>query len=281
MLSRRMALGGLLAVAIVVFIALASGGREAGQPLRVAAAADLYPAFTEIGRLFEAETGRKVEFIFGSTGLLAKQIEQGAPVDVFAAADAKFIDKLGEQKLLLPGSKRLYAFGRLALVMIGNDPAPVVQVAGGYPLDGTGAKRPQDNMGERGLSALLDSRVRKVAIANPGHAPYGLAASQALHKSGLWEQVEPKLVYARDVRNALQFVQTGNADAALVALPLLGGMKESPRFWVLESSLYTSPRQTMAIIGSTKQAGVSRAFVDFVSGPQGRRILEKHGFGLP
>ncbi len=257
-----------MVVAIVAFFALASGGREGDQPLRVAAAADLHLAFTEISRLFEAETGQKVVLIFGSTGLLTKQIEQGAPVDVFAAAGAQFMEKLDGQKLLLSGSKRLYAYGRLALVM--RDAKRIQNFSG-----------PPEVMGARDLSVLLDSQVRKVAIASPTHAPYGLAARQALNRSGLWERLQPKIVYARDVRDALQFVQTGNADVALVAASLLARTKEPLRAWLVEGSLYDPPRQTLAIVRTTKRAKMSRVFVDFVTGLKGRQILEKYGFRLP
>ncbi len=267
MMRRRIALGILSVLAVVAAFALASVGREGDQPLHVAAAADLHLAFTEIGRVFEAETGKKVVFIFGSTGLLTRQIEQGAPVDVFAAADVKFVDKLAGQRLLLAGSEHLYAYGRLALVVNG---------AGGAGQEFAGKVA-----GARELASLLNPVVRRVAIASPDHAPYGLAARQALSRSGLWERLQPKLVYARDVRDALQYVQTGNADAAFVAAPLLTGIRGSLRSWLVEGGLYDPPRQTMAVLRGTKQAGASRTFVDFVSGPQGRRILEKYGFRLP
>jgi len=234
----------------------AQGNEMAAPVLRVAAAADLQFAFAEIGALFEEETGGKVIFIFGSTASLASQIENGAPVDVFAAADVRSLDGLVSKGLLIKDTQRTYAFGRIALV--GNKKA-------GISLSG--------------LRDLLDTRVKHIAIANPQHAPYGLAAQQALEASGVWEQVRPKLVYGENVRQALQFVQTGNADAGIVALSIA----EVPEvtYVPIEQGLYQPLEQSIAVLKGIRDEELAREFVAFVDGPVGRSVLRKYDFRLP
>jgi molybdate transport system substrate-binding protein len=165
--------------------------------LTVSAAADLTPAFSEIGKLFEKETGTKVVFNFGSTGQLAQQIEQGAPVDLFAAANVTFVDKLEQKGLILSETKNLYARGRIALW----------------------ARTDSILQFER-FEDLGRPEITRIAIANPDHAPYGMAAREALQSIGIWDTVKSKLVLGENVRQALQYAETGNVDVAIVALSL-------------------------------------------------------------
>lgn len=226
------------------------------QELTVAAAADLVFAFKEIGPLFERAHGVKITFIFGSTGTLAKQIEHGAPVDVFFAADESFIDKLAAREILVAETETLYAQGRIVLATAKH----------------TGLKL-------TGLKDLLRPEVRRIAIANPGHAPYGKAAQEALEHTGLWERVKPKLVYGENIRHALQFLQTGNVEAGIVALSVASAPEIS--YVLLDASLHTPLHQAAAVVKRSPRPEMALAFIRFVTGREGRPIMKRFGFLLP
>jgi molybdate transport system substrate-binding protein len=222
----------------------------------VAAAADLQFAFAEVGRSFERDTGAKVIFSFGSSGLLAKQIEHGAPFDVFAAANIAFIDRLRERGLVIDESRQLYARGRIVL-----------------------AVNKTSRLRAARLPDLLRPAVKWIAIANPQHAPYGLAAQQALSRLGIWDQVRPKLIYGESVRHALQLVQTGNTEAGIVAL----SVADVPEIeWTLvPDDLHAPIDQAIAIIKVTRVQSEARRFIRFLNEPAGRIIMKKYGFLLP
>jgi molybdate transport system substrate-binding protein len=189
---------GRRALASVVLVAAALGApATAAEPptLTVFAAADLAFAFRELAPRFERSHAVKVTLVLGSTGNLAKQIEHGAPADVFFAADQTFVDTLLARGALIAETRALYAQGRIVLA--------TARVAG-----------PRLTA----LAQLAEARIRRVAIANPGHAPYGRAAEQALRAGGVWDAVKPKLVYGENVRQALQYVESGAAEAGIVAL---------------------------------------------------------------
>jgi molybdate transport system substrate-binding protein len=244
--------GLLLASACSSSIPAPQNNRE----LTIAAASDLQSAFQEIGRLFEQDTGAKVTFLFGSSGNLEKQIENGAPMDLFASAGEEYVQQLQAKGQTVTGTEQLYGLGRLVLVS--------------SKAIGVGANRPED---------LLRPEVKHLSIANPDHAPYGVAARQALTSAGLWDQLKPKIVYGGDVRQALQYVQTGNAEAGLVALSL-ADVPEVDRVAVADS-LYQPLRQTMAVVKGTKQEQLAREFAAFVNGTKGRPIMKRYGFALP
>ncbi len=222
----------------------------------MASASDLQFAFTEIGSIFEKETGAKVTFTFGSSGNLAKQIENGMPVDLFASADEEYVRQLAARGSLVPDTERLYALGRIALVSSRTSGATVAK-----------------------LEDLLKSEVKRVALANPDHAPYGRAARQALESAGLWERVETRVVYGENVRQALQFVQTGNAEAGIVALSIVDVPEVSHT--LVGESLHQPLRQSMVVIKGTRQESLAREFEALVLGPKGRPIMQKYGFTLP
>ena len=247
-----------VALVLVACQASSSAGasKSAGAPITVAAAADLQFALTEIGKLFQAETGRKVVFTFGSTGTLAKQIENGAPIDVFAAANVQFVDDLRAKGMLIRDSQQLYAVGRIVL-----------------------ASNKKSGVAARDLGDLARPEVKKIAIANPEHAPYGAAAKQALEAAGLWEQVKPKLVFGENISQALQYVQTGNAEAGIVALSVANVPEID--YVLIDESLHKPLKQALAVVSSTKQEETSREFIAFINGPKGRTIMKKYGFLLP
>lgn len=256
---------GVLALLCWSVVALFSGdGAAATQtpsPLDVAAASDLRFVFEELGILFEQQTQARIRLTFGSSGQLKTQIEQGAPFDVFFSANDNFVHNLVAQGLVLPDTVRLYAIGRI-----------VLWVRSASPLDiGTG------------LSLLRDERIRYVAIANPAHAPYGLAAVQALRTTGLFEWVQTKFVLGENISQTLQFVQTGNADVGIVALSLAVApvVRTTGRYWLIPGYIHQPIRQGAGVVARSKQQARARAFLTFVNGPTGRPVMQRYGFTLP
>jgi molybdate transport system substrate-binding protein len=240
----------------LVGLALPGTARAEPPALTVFAASDLALAFREIGPRFETARGAKLTLVFGSTGNMARQIEHGAPADVFFAADQSFVDRLVAAGVLIPETRALYAQGRLVLAT-----ARAV---------GARLTEPRD---------LLDARVRHVAIANPLHAPYGKAAEQVLRRVGLWDAVRPKLVYGESVQHALQLVQAGGAQAGLVARSIA----EVPEVeWTpIDPALHAPLDQAVAVVRRSPRPGLAAAFIQFVNGPEGHAIMTRHGFVLP
>jgi len=229
---------------------------EHATELTVAAASDLTSAFEEIGREFQSATGTKVVFNFGSSGLLAKQIENDAPIDLFAAANVDYINQLEQKGLIISDTKKVYARGR---IIIWTPKDSSIQI---------------EKLGD-----LTRPEVKRVAIANPEHAPYGMAARQALERAGLWDSVKPKLVYGENVRQALQYAQTGNVEVAIVALSLSG---QSDGHWIfVPEELHNPLDQALAVVKGTKNEAAARAFSDFILAERGTAIMKKYGFTKP
>lgn len=225
----------------------------ARDELTVAAASDLTQAFEEIGREFQITHKTRVVFMFGSTGMLTRQIENGAPVDVFAAANVSYIDELNQKGLIIPDSRAIYARGRITL-WTPND----------------------SNLRLQGVGDLARPEVMRIAIANPDHAPYGLAAQQALESAGIWERVKPKLVYGDNIRQTLQYAQTGNVDVAIVALSL--SVQSNGRWTLIPEELHQPLDQGLGIVKTTRNEPDARAFVEFLSSAQAKAIMKKYGF---
>ncbi|HEY64106.1 MAG TPA: molybdate ABC transporter substrate-binding protein [Caldilineae bacterium] len=222
----------------------------------VAAASSLRGAFDDIARAFEEETGTSVTISFGSSGQLAQQIENGAPFDVFASANEAYVDRLAERGFVLLDTRRVYARGRLALVVNRERGASV--------------KRLED---------LADPSLGPIAIANPDHAPYGLAAYQALERRRLWEQVRSRIVMGENVRQALQFVQIGDAPVGIVALSIADVPEVD--YTPISTELHDPLNQTLVILRDSRHPELARRFVAFVTGTAGRAILQRYGFLLP
>lgn len=230
-------------------------------PLKVAAAADLSRAFADLGAAYEKKTGQRVVLSFGSTGLLAKQISQGAPFDVFAAANVSFVDDVVKDKACIGETQTLYARGQI-----------VAWVRKGTPKPAT-------------LFELHEPRFSKIAIANPEHAPYGQAAKQALTKVGAWSSVSTKVVYGENVQQTLQFAQSGNADVAIVALSLAVVAPEGD-YLPIDPTLHEPLDQALVVChGAPEAKGArendARAFVAFVGSEPGRAVMRRYGFLLP
>jgi molybdate transport system substrate-binding protein len=224
--------------------------------LTVFAAADLAFALKELAPRFEKAAGVKVALVLGSTGNLARQIEHGAPADVFFAANETFVDELVAKGAVIPQTRALYAQGRIVLAT-----------------PKTFGPRLAD------LRRLTDPRVRRVAIANPQHAPYGKVAEEALRKLGLWDAVRPKLVYGENIRHTLQFLQTGAADAGIVALSVASVPEID---WVpIDPTLHAPLNQVVAVVRRSGRPELGVAFVQFVNGGEGRPVMKRYGFRLP
>ena len=224
--------------------------------ITVGAAADLQLAFAEIGELFERETGNKVVFTFGSTGILAQQIENGAPIDVFAAANVRYVDQLKAKNLIIENSERLYAIGRIVL-----------------------AVNKRVGIDVRRLEDLDRPEIKRIAIANPAHAPYGIAAKEALISAGLWDRVSSKLVIAENISQAMQFVKTGNTEVGIIALSVAQAPEIS--YTLIPEDSHSRIAQSMAVIKGTRNEKVSKEFAGFVGEPRALEILRKYGFTIP
>ena len=245
---------------LVLGLVLASGPAALAQPaspaITVYAAADLDMAFREIKPLFEKATGARVTLVMGSTGNLAKQIEHGAPADVFFAANESFIDDLLKAGAVIPQTRALYGQGRLVLA---------TPTASGVAV--------------RELADLLKPEVRRVAIANPAHAPYGRAAQEALESVGVWDRVKPKLVYGENIRHTLQFVETGSVEAGIVALSVAD--VPAVRYVPIDPKLHKPLNQVAAVVKRSARPELGLAFIQFLNGPEGRPIMKRYGFLLP
>ncbi|HEV2861738.1 MAG TPA: molybdate ABC transporter substrate-binding protein [Pyrinomonadaceae bacterium] len=246
----------LIMVCAALALVAACGGRAEPREIIVMAASDLTPAFEELGREFERQKGVRVRFSFGSTGNLARQIGNGAPVDLFAAANVSFVDELERKGFVVPGTKALYARGRLTLYTAADSRHTFSK-----------------------LEDLARPEVERFAIANPEHAPYGVAAREALEKLGLWERLKDKCVFGEDVRTAQQFAETGNVDVAVVALSL--SVRGKGRWVLVPEELHRPLEQALAVVKGGRNEQDARAFAAYVNGPEGRPVMKKYGFVLP
>jgi molybdate transport system substrate-binding protein len=221
--------------------------------LTVAAAANLTNVFGEVGQAFTKKTGVTVVFSYGNTSQLAQQIENGAPFDVFAAADTEHVDALVKTGKLASDSRAVYARGQLALW------APMGDV--------------------RELPDLLNPKVRFIAIAQPELAPYGQAAVEALKAAGLWDKLQPKFVYANSISEARQLAASGNANAAFTAYSLV--LHDSGTVLKVAPGLYRPIEQALAIVSASPKTLEARQFNTFLLGPEGRSILANNGYLAP
>lgn len=224
--------------------------------INVSAASSLNDAFKELGRQWEQDTGNKIVFNFGSTGQLAQQIERGATPDLFVAADKKQIDELDQKNLIQSETKKLYGRGRLVIWTKQESPLTL-----------------------KDLKDLTQPEVKRIAIANPDRAPYGMAAKQALEKLGIWQEIEPKLVLAENIRQAQQYAETGNVDVALIALAL--SVQKPGKWQLVAEDLHKPLDQMMVVPKSAKHPEQGKLFAEFINSQKGRPIMQKYGFVLP
>lgn len=226
---------------------------NSAQPdLIVGAAANLTEVCPEIGQRFTAKTGTRVVFSYGSTGDLSKQIENGAPFDVFLAADSEHVEQLDQKGLLTPGSRALYSQGKLAMWLPPHAPKT-----------------------ER-LEQITSAAFERIAIAKPDVAPYGKAAIESLESLKIWKQVEPKVVYAQSVSQTKQFAATGNAEVAFIPLGLIKPGEGA--YLEIDAALYRPINQALAIVKASARQEAARKFVEFLFSDEGQDIFEKKGY---
>jgi molybdate transport system substrate-binding protein len=232
--------------------------RPPAQPrtLAVAAAADLSFAMGEISAVFaRAHPGAGVRATFGSSGNFYAQIRNGAPFDVFLSADGNYPRRLSEERIGVADSLFSYATGRI-----------VVWVPAASRLDPA--------------TVLHDDSVRRLAIANPEHAPYGVAAQAAMRSLGVYDALAEKLVLGENVAQTFSFVESGAADAGIVALSLAvaPSAQGKGRYWEIPLNAYPPIEQGGILLKDSQDA---RDFRAFLTGPQGRGILQRCGFSAP
>jgi len=248
----------LLLAAVVCLITLA---QCAAQEIIVAAASDLQFAFQEVATRFEKATGTHTKLSFGSSGNFFTQIQNGAPFDVFFSADVDYCKRLEASGLIEQGSLYDYAVGRIVL-WVPNDSKIDV---------------------ENGLQVLTDARIKKVAIANPEHAPYGRAAVASLKHENLYDAVSPKFVLGENISQAASFVTSGAADAGIIALSLAlaPSLKDKGKYFEIQAEDYPTITQAAVILKSSKQKAAAQKFMDFVRSPEVVQLLLKYGFATP
>jgi molybdate transport system substrate-binding protein len=248
---------GLIALLVVTFISELCPAQE----IRVAAAADLQFAMQDIATRFQKETGRSVQVIYGSSGNFFQQLENGAPFDIFFSANLDYVKRLEAAGLTEPGSYYLYATGKI-----------VIWVPNESKLDLSS-----------GLQALLNPSIKKIAVANPEHAPYGQAAVAALEKEGLYDKVKTKLVLGENISQTASFVVSGSADVGIVALSLVRSptMKDKGRYVEIPDGQYPPIEQACVILNSSKNKDAARQFLGFIKTPPIGRLFESYGFKVP
>jgi molybdate transport system substrate-binding protein len=239
-----------------LLMAAACGAEE----LTVAAAADLNFAMREIAKTYRDATGNTLRVSFGSSGNFFVQIQNGAPFDVFFSADAEYPRKLEAAGAAEPGTLVKYAVGKI-----------VLWAPNGSKLDLA-----------KGLEVLLDPAVKKIAMANPAHAPYGGAAEAALKKAGLYERVKEKLVLGENISQAAQFADTGNADVGIIALSLAMAptMKSRGRYVEVPGELYPAIEQAAMVIKSSARKQTAKEFLEMLKRPEYQAIFRSYGFGV-
>lgn len=243
--------------AVLAALCLLTLRAEAGE-VRVAVAANFAAPMKEIAAMFQADTGHTVQASFGSTGKFYAQIRNGAPYDVFLAADDETPRRLGNEGFADATSEFTYAQG--TLVLWSRNPGTV------------------DARGE-----VLKSRFGKLAIANPRLAPYGRAAQEALQKLGLWDAVQNRLVMGENIGQTLQFVATGAADLGFVALSqtLKDGKPAGGSSWVVPQALYAPIRQDAVVLAKPQDKAAADAFVAYLKGKTARGVIRSYGYALP
>lgn len=240
-----------------------AGGNGVPGLLRVAAASDLRFAMDDLAADWKAAHPEiEISVTYGSSGTLFSQISEGAPYDIFFSADAELPRRLEDAGRAPNGATRPYATGQLCLWVRSESSLDV---------------------SSRGLSALTDASVAAVAIANPEHAPYGRAAVAALQTAGVYDLVEARLVLGENVSQAAQFVESGAADAGIIALSLALSppLAESGRHWLVPLDFYPRLEQGALVMGSAADAVAANTFLDFVLGLEGQAVLDRHGFLPP
>jgi molybdate transport system substrate-binding protein len=260
--STCLVLAGVILASVPTFAASEDVKKSTPTQLSIAAAADLKFVLDDLIKEFEGKyPATKVNVTYGSSGNFFAQLQSGAPFDVFFSADIACPRKLAEQGLDA-GDVFLYAIGRIVVWVPKNSSLAVDKL---------------------GIKALLEPSVRKIAVANPQHAPYGRAAISAMKALNVYDQAASRLVYGENIEQTAQFVESGAADVGVLALSLAVApkMQQAGRFWQVPLDAYPRIEQGGVILKSSRNLEMARAFRDFVLGENGREVLERYGFSLP
>jgi molybdate transport system substrate-binding protein len=245
----------LFGLGLLVVLAVSARAQE----LTVAAAADLRPAMEQIAAGFQAVTGATVKPIYGSSGNFYQQIQSGAPFDFFFSANADYPKKLEAAGLTIPGTYYEYALGKIVLM---------VPAASTLDL-------------KRGSSVLLDPAVKKIAIADPSHAPYGQAAVAAMKTDKIYDQVSGKLVTGENISQAASFVLSGAADVGVVALSLALSAGPQVRYAEIPADDYPPIQQACVVLKSSKNPELATKFQKYLQTEEVRKIFQRFGFEAP
>jgi molybdate transport system substrate-binding protein len=238
----------------------------AAQELKVAAAADLSSVMPRLAAAFQKQTGAHVNVSLGSSGNFFAQIQNGAPFDVFLSADRSYPEKLQAAGLTEPGTLVTYARGRLVLWM--PDTSPLHFTAG------------KSGVLRGDLKSLPGPQVRRIAIADPEHAPYGRAAVAVLQYYGVYQNVKPKLILGENISQTAQFAQSGNADAAFIAysIALTAPMEKRGHVVLLPQESYPPLDQAAVVPRSSRNKEQARRFLEFLKSGEAQTILRQFGF---
>ena len=231
------------------------------EEITIAAASDLNFAFREIATEYEKASGNQVRLTLGSSGNFYAQIQNGAPFDLYFSADIAYPRKLEEAGLTVPGSLYQYAVGRIVL-WAGHESR----------IDVT-----------KGFEVLRESTVKKIAIANPKHAPYGRAAVAAMEYFKVYDQIKDKLILGENISQAAQFIESGACDIGIIALSLAiaPAMKSKGTYWEVPAEAHPSLDQGAVILKQSKNQEAARQFLEFIKGPHGQEVMKRYGFTLP
>jgi molybdate transport system substrate-binding protein len=246
----------LFAISVVFGACLAHAG-----DLNVAAASDLSFAMKELAANYEKQTGTPVKVTLGSSGNFFTQIQNGAPFDMFFAADIDYPKKLEAAGLGEPGTLYQYATGKIVMWVPADSKLDV----------------------SKGLALLVDPSVRKISIANPKHAPYGRAAVAAMTKQGIYEKLTDKLVFGENISQATQFVQSGNADVGIIALSLAMApvIADKGRYFEIPQDMYPPLDQGAIVIKASQKKEQAKQFLEFLKTPESVALMQRYGFKLP
>lgn len=231
------------------------------QEITVAAAADLHSSLDEIAAQFQSSHAGEVKVVYGASGNLFQQLQNGAPFDIFLSANADYPKKLEADGLTLSGTYYEYARGKIVLLVPATSTLDL----------------------KRGIKVLLDHSIKKIAIADPGRAPYGQAAVAALKSQNLYETVSPKLVTGENISQAASFVLSGGADIGIISMSLAisPSSKSQARFVEIPANEYPPIQQACVILKSSKEQKLARAFEAYLQGTEASKTLQRYGFDVP
>jgi molybdate transport system substrate-binding protein len=264
LLSNRSSVGCTSTLWLALILTLLPAVRPApAETVTIAAAADLTYCIEDLNRSYQqSHPDTELRLSIGSSGNFSTQIQNGAPFDVFLSADIQYPKNLASTGFVDPSTLAVYAVGRIVLWTTKPDTVNL----------------------DRGIDILRDrAAVRKIAIANPEHAPYGRAAKAILENSGIWTEVQDRIVQGENIAQTAQFVQTGNVDAGFVALSLLSSpnLKHIGRYIEIDPKLYPKLEQAMVLTTTGSKRPAVRAYFQFLQSQAARKIFDQYGFTLP